>query len=82
MTPLEHDHNIDILLCYRNTNYDEYATLLYNEHPDRTFLELDDPPDLLAVQTNQELILLITEVELIVLRRSLSEEDIEMLTSA
>ena len=48
MTPLEHDHNIDILLCYRNTNYDEYATLLYNEHPDRTFLELDDPPDLLC----------------------------------
>ena len=82
MTPIEHDHNIETLLAYRNTNYDDYATLLYNEHPDRTFLELDNPPELVAVQSNQELILLITEVELIVLRRSLTEEDVEMLTSA
>ena len=74
MTPLEHDHNIDTLIEYRASNYQEYSTLLYNEYPSDTFMELSDPPDIIGVQTNQELVLLITEVELITLRAEINDE--------
>lgn len=74
MTPSEHDHNIEALLQYRKTNFDNYATLLYNDSPDSTFMELSDPPDILNVTTNQELVLLITEVELIVLRAEINDD--------
>jgi hypothetical protein len=65
MTPQQREDNIKILFDFKINNPVEYDKLVFSEDSVRAFFCLESPPDIRGVNHEQELILLLTEVELL-----------------